>query len=192
MIAQTAKISKGVKLGKSTKIWEYSQIREGTEIGNDCVIGRNVYIDHDTKIGSKVKIQNNALIYYKSILENGVFIGPAASLINDKYPRATNNSGKLKKKSDWTVGKILIKKGASIGAGAIILPNVTIGAYSLVGAGSVVTHSIPSYSKYAGNPAALIGFICKFGHNISLPKSSKIIKNIFCKNCQRRYLIKYE
>ena len=187
MIHKTAEVSIKAKIGKNVKIWALSQVREGVVIGDNCIIGRNVYIDHDVKIGSNVKIQNNALVYFESIIEDNVFIGPAASLINDKYPRSTNPEGKLKKQSDWKVGKIIIKKGASVGAGAVILPNVEIGEYSLVGAGSVVTSSTSPFSKVAGNPARQSGFVCRFGHNILVPKSNKPNGRFYCIGCKKYY-----
>ncbi|KKR78287.1 MAG: hypothetical protein UU23_C0001G0051 [Candidatus Curtissbacteria bacterium GW2011_GWA1_40_9] len=184
MIHETADISRKAKIGKNVTIWSQTQIREGATIGSSCIIGKNVYIDHDVKIGSNVKIQNNAQIFFKTIIENEVFIGPNACLVNDKYPRAAK-LGKLKTKKDWQSGTIIIKKGSSIGAGAILLPNVTIGKYSLIGAGSVVTYSIPSYSKLAGNPAKLIGYVCKNGHNLKGLEKNKY----YCHTCKKSYKI---
>lgn len=187
MIHKTAEVSSHAKLGSKITIWSFSQIREGAEIGDNCTIGRNVYIDHDVKISSNTKIQNNALIYYQSVIEKGVFIGPAACLINDKYPKSTNTKGKLKTTKDWQPGKIVISEGASIGAGAIILPDTVIGKFSLVGAGSVVTHSTPPYSKILGNPAKLVGYICKIGHSMKILKKSKKTTHLYCQKCKKSY-----
>ena len=107
-------------------------------IGKNCIIGKDVYIDFDVKIGDNVKIQNSALIYHGATIEDGVFIGPQVCLTNDRMPRAITSDGQLKGNDDWVVGPILVKYGASIGAGSLILPNVTIGRFSLVGAGAVV------------------------------------------------------
>ena len=163
---ETAIISKDAKIGKSTKVWHFSQIREGALIGQNCVIGKNVYIDKDVKIGSNVKIQNNSSIYHGSTIEDGVFIGPHVCLTNDKNPRAIKEDGSLKNDGDWEEGKILIKNGASIGAGSIILPNVTIGQFALIGAGSVVTKNVPDYGLVYGNPAKLHGYIDKTGKKV--------------------------
>ena len=192
MIHKTAAISKGAKIGKNVMIWSFSQVRERAEVGDNCIIGRNVYIDHDVKIGSNVKIQNNALVYFQTIIENDVFIGPGACLINDKYPRAANRQGILKTANDWAPGKIVVKRGASIGSGAIILPNVTIGAYSLIGAASVVTGSIQDYSKIFGNPARLAGYVCKIGHKAKITKKSKESVKLFCPICKETYLASNE
>ena len=193
MIHETSEVSKDAKIGKNVKIWSLSRIREGAVIGNNCIIGSNVYIDHHVKIGSNVKIQNNALIFYKTVIESGVFIGPAVCFTNDKYPRATNLRGELKTTKDWKVGKIFVKKGASIGAGSILLPGIKVGSYSMVGAGSVVTKSVPEHALVVGNPAKILNYICFQGHILK-----KKIKNTFnysifyCNLCKNKIKIKNE
>jgi len=162
----TADVSEHAKLGKNTKIWHQCQIRENAVVGNNCILGKNVYIDHDVKIGSNVKIQNNSSIYFSSEIEDDVFIGPHVCLTNDKVPRSTSDTKEIKKSEDWNVGKIIIKKGASIGAGTTILPDVTIGKYAMIGAGSVVTKNIPDFGLVYGNPAKLEGHVDKSGNKI--------------------------
>jgi UDP-2-acetamido-3-amino-2,3-dideoxy-glucuronate N-acetyltransferase len=159
-------ISKDAEIGKNTKIWHFTQIRENAKIGDNCIIGKNVYIDSGVKIRNNVKIQNNSSIYHGSEIEDGVFIGPHVCLTNDKLPRAITEDGKLKTEKDWKVGKILVKKGASIGAGSIILPDVTIGEFAMVGAGSVVTKDVPDYGLVYGNPAKPQGKVDKSGKKI--------------------------
>ncbi|MEX0616490.1 MAG: acyltransferase [Candidatus Woykebacteria bacterium] len=165
-IHKTADISKKVVIGKNTLIWNNSQVRDGAKIGRNCVISKNVYIDHDVFIGDNVKIQNNVSVYYGVTVEDGVFIGPHVCFTNDKNPRAINPDETLKKGSDWEVGKILVKKGSSIGGNATILPGVTIGEWALVGAGSVVTKDVTDFGLVVGNPAKLIGYVNEKGEKV--------------------------
>lgn len=192
MIHKTAIVSKNVKIGKNVFIWMFTLIREGVEIGNNCIIGSNVYLDHNVKIGSNVKIQNNALIYFGTTIGNRVFIGPAVCFANDKYPRSTTMSGDLRTINDWKVGKIQVEEGASIGAGSIVVPGVIIGAYSMVGAGSVITSSVPEHALVVGNPGRIIGFVCKNGHKLEKTGKKQANSKYFCKICKDEYLIKNE
>ncbi len=165
-IHSTATVSDDARIGSSTKIWNYSQIRENVVIGSDCNIASFVYIDFDVKVGNKVKIQNRVSIYHQSIIEDGVFIGPHVCFSNDKTPRAITVTGQLKSNSDWEASKIYVKEGASIGANSTILPNITIGRFAMIGAGSVVTKDVPDFGLIIGNPAKLAGFVCKCGRKI--------------------------
>jgi acetyltransferase-like isoleucine patch superfamily enzyme len=166
IIHSTAEVSDRAKIGEGTRIWHFVQIREGAEIGRDCIIGKDVYVDFDVRIGDKVKIQNGALIYHGAVLEDGVFVGPQACLTNDRYPRSINSDGSLKGNEDWVVGRILVRYGASLGAGSVVLPDVTIGRFALVGAGAVVTRSVPDHGLVLGNPARLAGYVCHCGRTL--------------------------
>ena len=190
MIHKTAEVEEGAKIGSNTKIWHHCHVRRNAKIGDNCSLGKGVYVDHDVIIGNNVKIQNNALIYFGATIEDGVFIGPAACLTNDKFPRAINKLEKLKKPSEWKAGKIIIKKGASIGAGAIIITGNKIGSYAMVGAGSVVTKSIPDHALAIGNPANITGFVCKLGHGIKIISETNNFKNGYCIYCKDSYKIK--
>lgn len=166
-IHPTADVSESAVVGHGTKLWHYAQIRQGVRIGSDCVIGKGVYIDFDVSVGNNVKIQNGALIYHGATIEDGVFVGPGVILTNDKMPRAVNKNGTLKKDSDWVVGKTLVKEGASLGAGSIILPGIRIGRYALVGAGCVVTKNVPDHGLVYGVPAMLSGYVCRCGRKLT-------------------------
>ena len=192
MIHPSAEVSPQAQIGEGTKIWHQAQVREGAKIGNNCIIGKNVYIDFDVAIGDNVKIQNNASIYHGVTIEDGVFIGPHACLLNDKIPRAITPSGELKRDADWEVGKILVKYGASIGAGAVILPNVTIGRFAMVGAGAVVTKDVPDQRLVVGNPARMVGYVCRCGRNLKeregkgkREKGEKVL--MWCEVCHEEY-----
>lgn len=163
LIHPTAEVSPQAKVGKGTQIWHQTQIREGVEIGEDCIIGKNVYLDLNTRIGNRVKIQNNVSLYNHTIIEDGVFIGPHCVFTNDKNPRAINSDGTIKNGADWDHGTTLVKYGASIGAQSVILPDITIGKFALIGAGSVVTKNVEAYSLVYGNPAIKKGTVCKCG-----------------------------
>ncbi len=180
-IHDTAEVSPKVKIGKNTKIWHYTLIRENVRIGKNCIFGKGVYVDQGVQIGSNVKIQNNSNIYQGVTIENNVFIGPAVTLTNDKFPRSTTPEGILKTEKEWLISKSVVKKGASIGAGSIILPGVSIGDFALIGAGSIVTKSLPAHALALGNPARIIGFVCKCSQILTkIPIKPKILK---CKDC---------
>ncbi|MBI5227688.1 N-acetyltransferase [Candidatus Micrarchaeota archaeon] len=162
-IHPTAEVSPKSKIGQGTKIWHYSQIRENVEIGQNCIIGKNVYIDNRVTIGDNCKIQNNSNIYGNAIIEEGVFIGPNSILTNDKNPRAISLNGHLKNAEDWAKGLIVIRKGASLGAATVVLPDIEIGKYAMIGAGSLVSKNIAPFSLAYGNPVEIKGKVDKSG-----------------------------
>ena len=139
----------GIKIGKNVKIYDQVNLYR-CEIGDNTKIDAFVYIEEGVKIGKNVKIRPFTFIPEGVIIEDDVFIGPGVIFTNDKYPRV---------RGQWRLLKTVVKKGASIGAGAVILPGVTIGEYALVAAGSVVTKDVPPYAIVAGNPAKIIGYV---------------------------------
>lgn len=181
-IHSSAVVSPKAKLGSGTSVWNNAQIREGVEIGENCILGKDVYVDFDVKVGSNVKIQNGSFLYHGLTVEDGVFIGPRVVFTNDVYPRAITPDGKLKGADDWEVGPILIKYGASIGTGAIIIPNVTIGRFALVAAGAVVSRSVPDHGLVMGVPARLVGYVCRCGSRMQ-PKEDEY----YCSKCDWSY-----
>jgi UDP-2-acetamido-3-amino-2,3-dideoxy-glucuronate N-acetyltransferase len=163
LIDPSAEVSPRAVIGEGTRIWHQAQVREGVRIGRNCILGKGVYVDFDVIIGDNVKIQNGCSVYHGVILEDGVFLGPGAILTNDKIPRGINPDGSLKTEIDWDTGKILVKRGASLGAGAVVLPDVVIGTFAMIGAGAVVTKDVPDHGLVMGNPARLVGLVCHCG-----------------------------
>ncbi len=161
-VHDTANVSEKAKIGEGTKIWINSQIRENVKIGTDCIISKDTYIDTGVTVGDNCKIQNSVSIYHGVIIEDDVFIGPNACFTNDKVPRAFN--------LDWKIAPTLIKKGASIGANATIVCGITIGEYSMIAAGSVVTKNVEPFSLVMGNPAIHYCYIDKMGNKIDKRK----------------------
>lgn len=152
-ISEFAIIEEDVNIGEGTIIEAYSHLSRGCRVGADCKIHRNVFIDQNVTIGNCVKIQNNNSIYNGITLEDGVFIATNVSFINDRYPRSINEDGSLKTYLDWKREDTIVRRGASIGAGAVIMCGVEIGEWAMIGAGSVVTKDVPPYTLVYGNPA---------------------------------------
>ncbi len=164
---ETASVEENASIGEGSKIWHFAQVRRGAKLGKNCIVGKNVFIDFDSIIGDNCKIQNNALVFHQTILEDGVFIGPAVCLANDKQPRAINPDGSQKSGDDWEVSTTKIGKGAAIGACSVITPGVTIGQWAMAGSASVITKDVPDYGLVYGNPARLRGFVCACGKKLT-------------------------
>ena len=131
-IHPTAEVSPDAQIGAGTRIWRQAQVREHAQIGETCNIGKGAYIDAHVHIGSNVKIQNNVSLFEGVTLEDGVFVGPHVCFTNDMLPRAITPEGKLKSIDDWEITPTLVKYGASIGAGSIIICGLTIGEFALI------------------------------------------------------------
>lgn len=162
-IDPSASVEAGAVLGAGTKVWSNVQIRTGATVGRNCVFGRNSFVDVDVTVGDNVKVQNNASLYEGVDVENGAFIGPHVVFTNDKIPRAINPDGTLKSPDDWLLGRTLVETGAALGANTVVVTGVTIGRWSMVGSGSVVTKSVPAHALVLGNPARVVGWVSAGG-----------------------------
>lgn len=167
-IAATADVDGSAALGAGTVVWHLAQIREGAVLGSECIVGRGAYVGPGVSIGDRVKLQNHALVYEPAVLEDGVFIGPAAVLTNDLYPRSTGPDGKLKRADDWQPLGVTVLEGASVGARAVIVAGVTVGRWALVAAGAVVNRDVPEFAVVAGNPARRIKWVGRAGVPLTL------------------------
>ena len=149
------KITSDVRLGANVKLNDFVNLY-GCEIGSNTKIGTFVEIQKNAKIGSNCKISTHTFICEGVTIEDDVFVGHNVNFINDHFPRATTAEGRLQTEADWKVEPTLVRRGASIGTGAVILSNVTIGESAVVGAGSVVTHDVPPNAVVAGVPARVL------------------------------------
>ena len=162
-IQQSADVSPEAVLGDGCSVWHLAQIREGAVLGRNCVIGRGAYVGVGVQMGENCKIQNYALIYEPARLEAGVFVGPAVVFTNDHFPRAITPEGDQKSGDDWEPVGVTVLRGASIGARAVCVAPLTIGAWSLVAAGSTVVKDVVDYALVAGTPAKRIGWVGRAG-----------------------------
>lgn len=155
----TATVDEGAVIGKDTKIWHYSHIMDGAVLGEKCNIGQNVVVSPGVTLGKNVKVQNNVSIYTGVICEDDVFLGPSCVFTNVTNPRSAVN-----RHSQYA--KTIVGKGATIGANSTIVCGHDIGEYAFIGAGAVVTKTIPPYALVVGNPARQIGWMSEYGHRL--------------------------
>jgi len=159
LIAATADVDERAHVADSAQVWHLAQVRENAYVGENCIVGRGAYIDAGVVVGDNCKIQNHALVYAPAVLEDGVFVGPAAVFTNDTFPRAINPDGSLKTASNWDMVGVTVRRGATIGARAVILGGVEVGEWALVAAGSVVTKDVEPHALVAGVPAKRIAWV---------------------------------
>jgi UDP-2-acetamido-3-amino-2,3-dideoxy-glucuronate N-acetyltransferase len=179
-IHPTAIVDEGASIGKGTKIWHFAHIMAPCSIGEGCNLGQNVFIANGVTLGNNVKIQNNVSVYKGVICEDDVFLGPSMVFTNVLNPRSFVNQ------KDGYV-PTLVKKGATIGANATIVCGITIGAYSLIGAGTVVVKEVPDYALVIGNPSRQIGWVSKNGHRLQFGEDNIA----YCEASEERYILAY-
>lgn len=177
-VHESSYIDDNVSIGEKTKIWHFSHIMSNSKIGNNCNIGQNVVISPDVVIGNNVKIQNNVSVYTGVIVEDDVFLGPSCVFTNVINPRSF-----IERKHEYR--KTIIGRGASIGANATIVCGHNIGKYAFIGAGSVVTHDVPSYALVIGNPARIKYYVCECSEKLNFDNSSQYT----CQKCGKKYIM---
>jgi len=156
---ETAVVDEGCEIGAGTKIWHFSHIMPGCKLGEGCNIGQNVVVSPDVILGNNVKVQNNVSIYTGVICEDDVFLGPSCVFTNVTNPRSgVNRRGQYETTT--------VKFGASIGANATIVCGHDIGRFAFIGAGAVVTKTVPDYALVVGNPAKQLGWMSEYGHRL--------------------------
>ncbi len=176
---ETAIIDEGCEIGKGTKIWHFSHIMPNCKLGENCNIGQNVVISPEVILGNNVKVQNNVSIYTGVTCDEDVFLGPSMVFTNVINPRsAVNRRGQY--------SKTHVGKGASIGANATIVCGHDIGEYAFIGAGAVVTKTVPAYALVVGNPSRQIGWMSEFGHKLVFDQKG----NATCPESKQRYHLK--
>jgi UDP-2-acetamido-3-amino-2,3-dideoxy-glucuronate N-acetyltransferase len=147
------------KIGEGTRIWANANIMGGAIIGTNCNICDNCFVEKGAVLGNHVTLKNGVCVFEGVYLEDDVFVGAGATFINDRYPRSN-------RQDEWTLEKTFVKKGATIGANSTLMCGITIGEYAVIGAGAVVTKSVPAYTIVVGNPANFVGFVCRCGRKL--------------------------
>lgn len=179
-VHESSYVDEGAEVGLGTKIWHFCHVMGRTRIGEQCNIGQNVLVSTDVRIGRNVKIQNNVSLYTGVVIEDDVFLGPSMVFTNVMNPRSH-----VSRKSEYQ--QTLVKQGASIGANATVICGTTIGQFSFVGAGSVVTRDVPDYALVHGNPARVRGWMCQCGIKLDF-RTTAGAESAACESCGNRYL----
>ncbi|MGH7537215.1 MAG: DapH/DapD/GlmU-related protein [Gemmatimonadales bacterium] len=174
-VHQSSFVDEGAHIGKGTKIWHFSHVMPGAVIGERCNLGQNVVVMPGTRIGNNVKIQNNVSIYEGVELEDDVFCGPSCVFTNVMNPRSH-----VSRKHEFQ--KTVVRRGGSIGANATIVCGITLGEYSFIGAGAVVTTDVLPYALMVGVPARRVGWMCQCGARLSVSAA-----RARCTACSRTY-----
>lgn len=165
-IHESAYVDAPVEIGEGTAVWHFCHVQAGARIGRGCSFGQNVNVGSDVVIGDNVKVQNNVSIYTGAVIEDDVFLGPSCVLTNVTNPRSQVSRKGLYETT-------LFRRGATVGANATVVCGVTLGRYSFVAAGSVVTKDVPDYALMVGNPARPVGWMSRHGHRLRLDEGGE-------------------
>jgi UDP-2-acetamido-3-amino-2,3-dideoxy-glucuronate N-acetyltransferase len=171
---ETAIIDAGATIGEATKIWHFCHVMPGATIGKNCILGQNVFVGGKAVIGNGVKVQNNVSIYDSVEISDDVFCGPSCVFTNVINPRAT-----VDRKTEFL--KTKVEKGVTIGANATILCGITLGEYSFIGAGAVVTHNVKPFALMTGVPARQTGWVSRSGRVLD--------QSLVCPETGEKYIV---
>jgi UDP-2-acetamido-3-amino-2,3-dideoxy-glucuronate N-acetyltransferase len=152
----------GAEVGEDSKVWHQAQLLPGASIGRECTVGKGAFLSSTASVGDLVKIGNYASLMGAQV-ESEAFIGPQAYLMEDAHPRATNPDGTRRGPGQWEPRPVVVRRGATIGGGALVLPGVVVGEWAMVAAGAVVHKDVPPYGLVAGHPARQVGWACGCG-----------------------------
>ena len=179
-VHESAIVDAGAQIGTDTRVWHFVHVCSGAQIGDGCSLGQNVFIGNKVTIGNNVKIQNNVSVYDNVHIEDDVFCGPSMVFTNVYNPRSF-----IERKTEYR--DTLVKKGATLGANCTIVCGVTIGEYSLVGAGAVINKNVAAFALMVGVPAKQIGWISKYGEQLDLPLSGNA--HALCEHTGEEYVL---
>ena len=168
VFAHATAIVETSSIGRGTRIWAYTHVMRDVTVGVRCNIGEHCFIESGATVGNQVTIKNGTMLWEGIHLEDGVFVGPQVIFTNDRYPRSPRLPQARSRYADrsW-LQRTVVRRGASIGAGAVILPGITIGEFSMVGAGSMVTKDVRPHALVVGVPARPCGWVCQCGHRLT-------------------------
>ena len=179
-VHESSYVDEGAAIGRATRIWHFCHVNRGAVIGDRCSLGQNVVVMPGTRLGNNVKVQNNVSIYEGVECEDDVFLGPSMVFTNVTNPRSH-----IPRKHEYR--PTFVRRGASIGANATILCGTTLGEYSFVAAGAVVTRDVPPFALAAGVPASVLGWVCQCGQRLDLPAVLSFERTLNCSACGESY-----
>jgi UDP-2-acetamido-3-amino-2,3-dideoxy-glucuronate N-acetyltransferase len=197
VIHPSAEVDPDATVGRETSVDARTRIRGGARVGAGCVIDGDVLIDAGVVIGDSVRVQDRALIYAGAVIEDGVMIGAGAILANDRYPRAVTTRAELEAAETATAGPVTLRRGSTVGAGAVIVAPSEIGEFATVGAGAIVSYDVPSHALVGGNPARRLGWVCSCGMRLvaadgtlaeAEPPQYARHPELSCPRCQRVFV----
>ena len=179
-VHRSSYVDEGATIGAGTRVWHFCHVNSGAVIGERCSLGQNVVVMPRVRLGNNVKVQNNVSIYEGVVCEDDVFLGPSMVFTNVTNPRSH-----VSRKNEYK--ETLVRRGTSIGANATIVCGNTLGEYSFVAAGAVVTREVPDYALVAGVPAEIMGWMCQCGERLKLPAALNDGASTRCSACSSEY-----